>query len=94
MGVKMDFKVFTAAFAAILLAELADKTQLIGLSLSAKSGRPFSVWAGSVAAYMAVTLVIVIAGAMLGKYLNPYLVRYTGAILFVLIGVLMFLGKI
>jgi len=90
----MDFKVFTAAFAAILVAELADKTQLIGLCLSAKSGRPFSVWAGSVAAYMIVTVVTVAAGAMLGKYLKPDLVRYVGAILFICIGILMFLGKL
>jgi len=92
--INMDFKVFTAAFAAILVAELADKTQLIGLCLSAKSGRPFSVWAGSVAAYMIVTVVTVAAGAMLGKYLKPDLVRYVGAILFICIGILMFFGKL
>lgn len=90
----MDWKIFFATFGAIFFAELADKTQLIGIGMSAKSGRPFSVWLGSISAYIIVTVITVLIGALLGKYLKPEIVRYTGAALFILIGVLMFAGRL
>ncbi|MBU1906122.1 MAG: TMEM165/GDT1 family protein [Candidatus Omnitrophica bacterium] len=81
----MDWKIFLATFSAIFVAELADKTQLVGIGMSAKSGRPLAVWLGSISAYIIVTALSVLIGAMLGKYLKPELVRYTGASLFVLL---------
>jgi putative Ca2+/H+ antiporter (TMEM165/GDT1 family) len=90
----MDWKIFFATFSAIFLAELADKTQLVGIGMSAKSGRPLSVWLGSVSAYIIVTAISVLIGASLGKYIKPELIRYCGASLFVIIGILMFFGKI
>ena len=90
----MDWKIFLATFGAVFFAELADKTQLVGIGMSAKSGKPLTVWLGSVSAYIIVTAVTVLIGATLGKYIKPELIRYTGASLFVIIGILMFLGKI
>jgi len=90
----MDFKIFSVAFLSILVAELADKTQLIGITLSAKSGRPLSVWLGSVLAYMVITLITVIIGSVLAKYIKPEFIKYTGGVLFIFIGILMFLGKL
>lgn len=90
----MDWKIFVATFTAIFFAELADKTQLVGIGMSAKSGKPIAVWLGSVCAYILVTAISVLIGATLGKYIKPELIRYGGALLFVLIGILMFLGKI
>ena len=90
----MDWKVFLATFGAVGLAELADKTQLVGIGMSAKSGKPLSVWLGSVSAYIIITAVSVIIGAFLSKYIQPAVIRYSGASLFVIIGILMFLGKI
>ena len=90
----MDWKIFLATFSAIFVAELADKTQLVGISMSAKSGKPLTVWLGSVTAYIIVTALSVLIGATLGKYLKPELIRYTGASLFVIIGILMFMGKV
>lgn len=90
----MDWKVALAAFAAVFLAELADKTQLVGIGMSAKTGKPLSVWLGSVSAYIIVTAVSVLAGSILAKYIKPEFIRYAGAFLFVSIGLLMFWGKI
>ena len=90
----MDWKIFLATFSAIFLAELADKTQLVGIGMSAKSGKPLTVWVGSISAYIIVTALSVLIGAALGKFLKPELIRYTGASLFVIIGILMFWGKI
>ena len=90
----MDWKVYFATFSAIFLAELADKTQLVGIGMSAKSGKPLTVWLGSVSAYIIVTAISVLIGVSFGKYLRPDLIRYAGATLFVAIGMLMFFGKI
>jgi putative Ca2+/H+ antiporter (TMEM165/GDT1 family) len=90
----MDWKIFLTTFSAIFLAELADKTQLVGIGMSAKSGKPLTVWLGSISAYIIVTAISVLIGSTLGKYIKPELIRYCGAFLFVLIGILMFWGKI
>lgn len=90
----MDWKVFLATFGAVALAELADKTQLVGIGMSAKSGKPFTVWVGSVCAYLIITAVSVFIGAVLARHIQPEIIRYSGASLFVIIGILMFLGKI
>jgi Ca2+/H+ antiporter, TMEM165/GDT1 family len=90
----MDWKIFLGTFSAIFVAELADKTQLVSIGMSAKSGKPLTVWFGSVSAYILVTAISVLIGALLSKYIKPELMRYIGASLFVIIGVLMFWGKI
>lgn len=90
----MDWKIFLATFTAVFVAELADKTQLVGIGMSAKSGKPLSVWLGSVSAYIIITAVSVLIGATLVKFIKPELIRYAGASLFVVIGILMFFGKI
>jgi putative Ca2+/H+ antiporter (TMEM165/GDT1 family) len=90
----MDWKIFMATFTAVFFAELADKTQFVGIGMSAKSGKPVIVWLGSISAYIIVTAISVLIGATLGKYLRPELVRYIGASLFVIIGILIFWGKI
>lgn len=90
----MDLKILFATFSAVFFAELADKTQLVGIAMTAKTGKPFVVYAGSVLAYMVVTAITVLIGAMLAKYLRPDIIRYVGASLFVIIGFLMFAGKL
>ena len=85
----MDWKVFVATFGAVFFAELADKTQLVGIGMAAKTGKPFSVWLGSVGAYIVVTVISVFLGALAAKFIRPELIRYIGASLFVLIGALM-----
>jgi len=66
----------------------------VGISLSAKSGRPWVVLAGSISAYAIVTIISVLIGATLGKYIKPELIKYTGAGLFIIIGILILLGKL
>ncbi|MBU0759308.1 MAG: TMEM165/GDT1 family protein [Candidatus Omnitrophica bacterium] len=90
----MDWKIFFASFGAIFFAELADKTQLVGIGMSAKSGKPLAVWLGSISAYIIVTAISVLIGATLGRYVKPEIIKYTGAALFIVIGILMFAGKL
>lgn len=90
----MDWKVFAATLSAIFFAELADKTQLVGIAMASKTGKPLSVFLGSIAGYALVTLISVIVGTMLAKYIRPEYIRFAGATAFVVIGCLMFLDKI
>jgi len=90
----MDWKVFLATFGAVFFAELADKTQLVGIGMAAKSGKPVSVWLGSVSAYVIVTVISVFLGAIMAKFIKPELIRYIGASLFIIIGALMLLKVI
>jgi putative Ca2+/H+ antiporter (TMEM165/GDT1 family) len=90
----MNLKVFIATFWAIFVAELADKTQLVGMSMAAKTGKPISVWLGSVSAYVIVTIISVLLGALLSKYIKPEVIRYSGGIIFIIIGILILFDKI
>jgi len=90
----MDWKVFVATFGAVFFAELADKTQLVGIGMAAKTGKPASVWLGSVSAYIIVTVISVFLGAVMAKFIKPELIRYIGASLFIIIGFLMLLKAI
>jgi len=90
----MDTKIFLATFSAIFLAELADKTQMVGMAMTAKSGKPVTVWLGSVAAYMVVTLISVLLGSFLFNLVKPEVIRSVGALLFIAFGILMLLGKL
>ena len=90
----MDWKIFLATFGAVFFAELADKTQLVGIGMAAKTGKPLSVWLGSISAYIIVTAVSILLGALLSKFIKPELIKYVAGSLFVIIGILMLWGKI
>ena len=90
----MDWKVFFATFGVVFLAELGDKTQLAGLNLAAKSRMPFLVFLGSVSAYAVVTLITVLLGDTLTKFIRPEYIKYGAASIFIVIGILMFSGKL
>ena len=90
----MDWKIFFATFGAVFLAELADKTQLVGIGMAAKSGKPLNVLLGSIAAYILVTIISVFLGAWAGRFIKPEFIRYAGAFLFIIMGILMLFKSI
>jgi putative Ca2+/H+ antiporter (TMEM165/GDT1 family) len=63
--------VFTSTFVTILLAELGDKTQLTTLLLSAESHAPWVVFAGASSALIATSLLGVVVGRWLSRWLSP-----------------------
>ena len=87
-------KVMAASFGAVFLAEVADKTQLVGIGLASKSMKPVSVLLGSVLAYTLITTISVFAAAAIGKHIQPQYLKYAGSFLFVVIGILMFFDKL
>ncbi len=90
----MDWKIFFSTFGVVFLAELGDKTQLASLNLAAKSKMPLLVFLGSVSAYAVITLITVMLGDTVAKFIRPEIIRYGAASLFIIIGVLMLSGKV
>lgn len=90
----MDWKIFLATFGTILLAELGDKTQVANLCLAAKSKSWISVLSASIIAFSVVTFITVALGGILSRFIRPEYIKYGAASLFVLIGILMFIGRI
>lgn len=85
----MDWKIFATTFVAIFIAELGDKTQLAAISMTSKTGKPLSVFLGSVLALALVTLIGVVFGEALTRVIPMEYIERGAAVLFVVIGVLM-----
>ena len=83
-----------SVFAVVFLAELGDKTQLAILGLAADSKALGSVFLGAAAAMLLATLLAVVLGGALSTYVPAKAVHMFAGGAFVLIGVLMLLGKL
>jgi putative Ca2+/H+ antiporter (TMEM165/GDT1 family) len=90
----VDWRVVAAAFSAIFLAEMGDKTQLAAMTMAASSGFPLSVFVGAAAALTAVSAIGVMVGGALGTYLPVEWIKRAAGVAFVAIGVLMLAGKL
>lgn len=78
--------VVLAVSAALIVAELGDKTMLAIATLAAK-GNPVATWFGAVVGMVAAGLIGVALGRGLGARLSPKVVRYGAAALFAAFGV-------
>jgi len=74
-------------FATVFVAELGDKTQLAALGLAAKSPSKLAVFIGSATALVATSLIAVVAGGTVARYIPPMYLQRGSAILFVALGV-------
>jgi len=80
----MDWKIFAATFSAVFLAEMGDKTQLATMTLATGPAR-WSVFAGAALALIATTLVAVLLGDAVSRFVSPvWLKRGAGAIFLVM----------
>lgn len=82
-------RVFLSTFALLFVAELGDKTQLAVISMTAKHKMPIPVFAGAALALVAVTLLGVLGGEVLTRFIPELLLRKAAAVLFVIMGILM-----
>jgi len=84
-------RVFLSTFALLFIAELGDKTQLAVISMTAKHKMPISVFVGAALALAAVTLLGVVGGEVLTRFIPELVLRKAAALLFVVMGILMWL---
>ena len=90
----MDWKVFLTTFGLLFVAELGDKTQLAVITMTAETKKPWGVFVGAIVALAVVTLLGVALGHVVHQWVRPETIRKVAALAFVVIGVVMFFGKI
>ncbi len=89
----MDWKLFATTFGALFVAELGDKTQLACMLMTAKSGKPWTVFVASALALTLVSLLGVLVADFVCQFVSPQVIKKTAAVGFVAIGVLIFFDK-
>jgi putative Ca2+/H+ antiporter (TMEM165/GDT1 family) len=89
----MDWRVLFTTFGIIFLAELGDKTQIAAMTMAAEKKRPWEVFIGAVLALAAVSAIGVAVGTALGAYLPVEWIKRVAGAAFIVIGVLVLIGK-
>ena len=89
----MDWRIFLTTFGVIFLAEMGDKTQLAAMTMAAQTKRPWTVLIGSALALTAVSAIGVVVGGVVGEYVPLMWVKRVAALSFIVIGVLILMGK-
>jgi len=91
----MFWQTLTTTFGVLFLAELGDKTQLAVLCLAATKGvSHWAVFLGAAAALVVITLLAVFVGRAVGTYLPGQVVHKVAGAVFVVMGILMLIGKL
>jgi putative Ca2+/H+ antiporter (TMEM165/GDT1 family) len=85
----MDFKVLITTFSMIFLAELGDKTQLATFCFAADCDSKLSVFLGSAGALIMTSLMAVILGSIVSKYIPAHFIKIGAGAIFVVLGLLM-----
>ena len=87
----MDWKVFFGTFFMVFWAELGDKTQLCALAQSAAHGK-WIVFLAASAALVLATLLAVIFGDALARYIPARAIHALAGTLFIAFGILLLLS--
>jgi len=90
----MDWRVLLTTFGVIFLAEMGDKTQLAAMTMAAQTRKPWAVFLAASLALTCVSAIGVIVGGTLGQFLPLVWIKRTAAIAFIVIGVLILIGKL
>lgn len=87
------FKIMLSTFLLVFVAELGDKTQLTTMMLSAQSGSKLAVFIGSSIALICASILGVLLGGVINKYIPANLIQTASAIAFIIIGILLLFNK-
>lgn len=93
MRINMWKSIFTAFFL-VFIAELGDKTQLSTMLLASKSKSIWYTFIGSSCALVLSSLLGVLAGSFLNKYIPPIYIQICSGIAFIIIGLLLIFNRI
>ena len=89
----MDWRVLLTTFGVIFLAEIGDKTQIAAMTMAAEKKRPWEVFLAASLALVAVSAIGVMVGSTLSQYLPLEWIKRGAGLSFIVIGVLILLGK-
>lgn len=87
-------KIILSTFMLVFIAELGDKTQLTTMLLSAQSNSKIAVFLGSSLALVCSSIVGVLLGSIINKYIPPNIIQIAAGIAFLVIGALLLFNKI
>jgi putative Ca2+/H+ antiporter (TMEM165/GDT1 family) len=79
-------QLFLTVFLLVLLAELADKTQLVTFALVAETGQPTQVYIGVLGGLFVVTAMGVLAGSIIAFFIPLSLIQIIAGIVFIILG--------
>ena len=82
----MDIKVLLTTFGMIFLAELGDKTQLATFSFAAENSSRLAVFIGAASALVLTSLLAVVGGSIITKWISPNIIRIGAGALFIILG--------
>jgi putative Ca2+/H+ antiporter (TMEM165/GDT1 family) len=85
-------KSFLKVFLLILLMELGDKTQLTLVALTARYGRPFSVFLGGTLALWASSFLAVLLGSQLTRWIPMEKIHKIAGVIFIVFGLALIMG--
>jgi len=83
----MDWKLFSATFVTIFIAEMGDKTQIAAMAASSQSKSWLPVLLAVVLALSIAGTLGVVAGQVLGSYLKPEIMKWVSGSIFIAVGV-------
>ncbi len=87
------WKSIFSAFLLVFLAELGDKTQLSTMLLASKSNSIWYTFIGSASALVLSSLLGVLAGSVINRYIPMFYIQLCSGIAFIILGVLLIFGK-
>jgi len=82
----IDYQIFITTFGMVFLAELGDKTQLATFCMAADCDPKLSVFLGAAIALVLSTLIAVIFGSVLSKYLPEHYIKIAAGLFFLVVG--------
>ena len=84
----MEWKILATVFAAVFIAEMADKTQLVTMLFAAdKEVSKWTVFLGSASALVLTSAIGVAAGALLSQVINVKMMSIVAGSGFIVIGI-------
>jgi len=84
----LNAKLIFSTFVMIFLAELGDKTQISTFALATNSRSMLSVFLGASGALILTTLIAVVLGGVIGRFVPEKLIKIVSAAVFIGFGVL------
>lgn len=82
----MDWKLILTTFGTIFLAELGDKTQLATLLYATQVKNPWMVFVGAASALVLTSLLAVLLGDAVTRFIPPRAMRLAAGIGFIVVG--------
>jgi putative Ca2+/H+ antiporter (TMEM165/GDT1 family) len=84
----LNAKLIVSTFVMIFLAELGDKTQISTFALATNARSMLSVFIGAAGALILTTLIAVVLGGVIGRFVPEKIIKFVSAAVFIGFGVL------